>query len=328
MAMATGCLDDFAEVLSSRVITFIVGPEKKAFHVNETLVTSRSEVFRKMLTNGMRESKEGVVELDDLDPCIFTSFIQYALCGNYNVPKPEDGTKVELLDKKARVRFNNLQESVLDRRPLDKPETNLEYLNHFMRQGDMGMSYARPPGLPASVGPEAPDMKAKPDSPVSWSRWTVACAHHMRMYVFADRYDAGELRQLCLHRLHRSLVFRLFLSLSLAKPLSLSLAKPNETGYRYLFEAVAFGFENTCPGDKIRKLLVQACVADLPQVRPMTGFKELCGRIPELSYEMIMEAPISRPPSTINTEAKTQAYEHYGCRQPDRDYTLGLRGWI
>ncbi|KAK1585604.1 uncharacterized protein LY79DRAFT_670995 [Colletotrichum navitas] len=100
-------------------------------------------------------------------------------------------------------------------------------------------------------------------------------AHLIKPYVFADRYDVSELRQLCLHRLHSALI----------------RAGLSRTGYLYLFDAITFTFENTCPGDKIRKLFVQTCVADLVLVRTMPGYNDLCCRVPELAYEMTMELP-------------------------------------
>ncbi|EFQ32123.1 hypothetical protein CGRA01v4_08264 [Colletotrichum graminicola] len=279
MAMAARCIDNLESVLASRVITFLIGPEKQTFHINEQLVISCSGVFKRMLTNGMRESQEGVVELEDQEPHIFTSFIHYILYGNYEASQKirEMKITVETADEEAPVRakghYDSLTKHVSQMRPLVGPTMPyLKYMESFLYQGDAGRLYAKPSGLPTS---ESPDLEKSLDPSAADSQFGLITAHHVKLYVFADKYDVGELRQLCLHRLHNTLI-RTGLS---------------ETGYRYLFEAIAFTFENTCPGDKIRKLFVQTCVADLVLVRHMPGYKDLCCQVPELAYEMMIELP-------------------------------------
>ncbi|KAK2054733.1 hypothetical protein LY76DRAFT_619056 [Colletotrichum caudatum] len=289
MAIATRCLDDFLSILTSREVTFLIGPSRMAFHVNEKLVASCSEVFRKMLTNRMRESQEGVVELDDVEPRVFTSFIQYTLCGNYQVPGPVDEMEivVETGDKEALfLRDWELWSFATRPRTFDingKPLSSPQYAAAFIRQGDACMPYAKPPGLPAR---EISDTDEYVDLSFAESRFAMICGHHVKLYIFADMYDVVDLRQLCLHRLHRSLAYRLLRSVV--------HAKLGDAEYQHLFDAVAFVFENTCTGDKIRKLFVQACAADFSLVCLMSGYKDLCLRVPEVAYEMTMELHIKR----------------------------------
>ncbi|GJC78417.1 hypothetical protein ColLi_01255 [Colletotrichum liriopes] len=282
MEMATKSIDDLESVLTSRVITFLVGPDKKAFHVNEKLVVSCSEIFKKMLTNGMRESQEGVVELDEHEPRVFTSFINYTIYGNYEVPiargkhKSATGDMDEELLVVPDSEYDSLSDHVLKQATLladsRRSVPYVQYMESFVHQGDTGKLYGKPPRLLAN---ERPDLEANFDLMVANRQFGEICTHHVKLYIFADKYDIAELRQLCLHRLHCSLV----------------RAKLGDTGYKLLFDAIAFTFENTLPGDKIRKLFVQTCVADFSLVRLMPFYKDLCYQVPEVVYEIMVELP-------------------------------------
>ncbi|KAK1978533.1 hypothetical protein LZ30DRAFT_772765 [Colletotrichum cereale] len=282
MTMSTRSIDDLESVLTSRIITFVIGPEKKTFHINEKLVVYCSEVFKKMLSSGMRESREGVVELDEHEPRVFTSFINYMLYGNYEVPiaKKELDTTGKGTGEEVPVvpdgNYDSLLDHVAKQRALlanhSKPKPYVEYMESFIHQGDTGKLYGKPPGLPVNGGPE---LEANFDLLVANCHFGEICAHHVKLYIFADKYDISELRGLCIHRLHCSLV----------------RAKLSDTGYQFLFDAIAFAFENTRPGDMIRKLFVQTCVADFSLVRIMPGYKELCCQVPEVVYEITVELP-------------------------------------
>ncbi|GKT45332.1 uncharacterized protein ColSpa_05513 [Colletotrichum spaethianum] len=272
--MATRSIDDIER--------FLVGPERKAFHVNEKLVVSCSGVFKKMLTNGMRESQEAVVELDELEPRVFTSFIKYTIYGNYEVPmaRKSHESAAGAKDKEIAVVPEGDYDSISDH--VSKQVTLLisnrksapyvQYMESLVHQGCTGKLYGKPSALPAN---EKPDLEANFDLMVANRQFGEICAHHVKVYIFADKYDVRELKQLCLHRLHCSLV----------------RAKLSDAGYQLLFDAAAFAFENTLPGDKIRKLFVQTCVADFSLVRVMPGYKDLCCQAPEVVYEIMMELP-------------------------------------
>ncbi|KAK2004409.1 hypothetical protein LX36DRAFT_649963 [Colletotrichum falcatum] len=219
-----------------------------------------------LITSGMRESHEGVVELDDLEPAVFTSFIRYSLSGNYEVPVtrpvPENHPSLcECIGSLERLVIANL-----------RLLPYIEYMELFANQGHTGKLYGKPPAHPTG-GSRNPESHC--DLSAVTSQFGPACVHHVKIYIFADKYDVSQLRQLCLHKLHLSLVHERF----------------GDGGYRYLFEAIALAFENTRPGDRLRKLFVQACVADLATVRAAPGYKDLCSRAPELAYEMMMELP-------------------------------------
>ncbi|WYZ45994.1 hypothetical protein EsH8_IX_000219 [Colletotrichum jinshuiense] len=256
-----------------------------------------------MFKNGMRESKEGVVELDDIEPQIFTSFIEYALYGNYEMPNPQSSKKetttqdrpmlipiVELSEEDYASLSEHLfsQDSLLRRR-----QPYLKYMDLFVGQGADGMLYGLPKRLP---GTEKEDLEKDSDLLMENRQFGEICMHHVKVYMFADRYNISKLRQLCLNRLHGCLV----------------RAKLSDSGYHLLFNVIEFAFANTIPGDKLRKLLVQNCVADLSLIRNMPGFRRLLIQVPEIGFEIISELPKyweSRDKALIDIDAKFKENE-------------------
>ncbi|KAK1640747.1 hypothetical protein BDP81DRAFT_391389 [Colletotrichum phormii] len=276
MASSARGMPDLEGVLTSRVVTFRIGQDRKPFQIHEKLIASRSPIFDRMLANNMRESLEGIVEIDDVKPEVFTSFINFAFYGNYDVPtshkfqKAGESDAAKLIPGEA---YDSLIEHVQnsDSR-LHAKLPYLRYLLLFVNQGTPGKLYAIPPGLPWNKDEE---LEVNFDLMVANQLFGEICMHHVQLYLFADRYDIAQLREVCLHRLHSSL----------------TRARLGNPGYQLLFGVIEFAFANTMPGDKIRKLLVQTCVADISMVRAMPSFKDLLSGVPELAFDVMTELP-------------------------------------
>ncbi|OHE97327.1 hypothetical protein CORC01_07382 [Colletotrichum orchidophilum] len=281
MASSTRGIPDLEGVLTSRVITFVIGQDRKLFKIYEKLVASRSAIFDRMLTKGWRESVEGVVGIDDVEPEVFTSFIKFAFYGNYDVPTvskfQETAKNGETESDDAQLIQGESYDSLLDHLTkqdavLCRNQPYLRYLMHFTDQGVPGKLYCMPSGVPWN---QEDDLEANFDLLVANRLFGEICTHHVKLYIFADKYDIAQLREVCLHRLHSSL----------------TRARLGNPGYQLLFGVIEFAFANTIPGDKIRKLLVQTCVADFSMVRAMPCFSDLLQRVPELGFEIMTELP-------------------------------------
>ncbi|KAJ0164048.1 hypothetical protein CTA2_1863 [Colletotrichum tanaceti] len=85
-----------------------------------------------------------------------------------------------------------------------------------------------------------------------------SCNHHIRVYIFADRYDVAELQQSCVHRIQNILL----------------RVKLSEKGNWMLFDMIAFIFGKTMSGARLRKLFVQLCVANCGQIQNKPGYKD------------------------------------------------------
>lgn len=63
------------EFLSDKIVTIIVGHQKKKWSVHEKLLSNKSEFFRASFRGGFRESHDGVLELPEDDPRVFELFV-------------------------------------------------------------------------------------------------------------------------------------------------------------------------------------------------------------------------------------------------------------
>lgn len=76
-------------ILSSKLVTFVVGPESKEFTVHNTAVSTLSKPLDRLLNGKMQEAVEGRVIWEDLDEGTFVRFIHWAYTGSYNIPEPD-----------------------------------------------------------------------------------------------------------------------------------------------------------------------------------------------------------------------------------------------
>ncbi|KIW11513.1 hypothetical protein PV08_10814 [Exophiala spinifera] len=79
----------YESFLSSPPFRFAVGPDKKVFYVHSALVAKHSDTLAALITNGMRESEQGLAVFDDIDEDTFLHFLEFAYTGEYTVPPPE-----------------------------------------------------------------------------------------------------------------------------------------------------------------------------------------------------------------------------------------------
>ncbi|CAM1511308.1 Fc.00g088210.m01.CDS01 [Cosmosporella sp. VM-42] len=79
----------FEESLASKPFLFVVGEEKREYHVHKELVAQLSPVLNALVNGNMREAQEGRVEWLDLDIDTFVRFAKYAYSGDYTEAEPE-----------------------------------------------------------------------------------------------------------------------------------------------------------------------------------------------------------------------------------------------
>ena len=72
--------------IQSDLFTFTVGPENKSFIVHSKAVAGTSPFFEKLVNNGMNESISRSAELKEVDPETFIRFLEYAYRRDYTIP--------------------------------------------------------------------------------------------------------------------------------------------------------------------------------------------------------------------------------------------------
>jgi hypothetical protein len=73
-------------LIQSKLFTFYIGKEKKAFVVHSKAIAATSWHFHALVNNGMVQSQEGSVEYPDMEPNDFARFIEYAYRYDYTPP--------------------------------------------------------------------------------------------------------------------------------------------------------------------------------------------------------------------------------------------------
>jgi speckle-type POZ protein len=86
-------LDDMERLLndnSQSDVKFVVGDQQ--FYAHKGILSVRSAVFRGMFSNGMREGREGLVNVEDIEPTIFGAALKFIYTGKCDADLLEDKT--------------------------------------------------------------------------------------------------------------------------------------------------------------------------------------------------------------------------------------------
>ncbi|KAG7406168.1 hypothetical protein Forpe1208_v013821 [Fusarium oxysporum f. sp. rapae] len=95
---ASSDLEDHAStrsIATSKVFTFVVGPEENEFTIHSALVAKQSPVLNVLVNGPFKEALEQRVKWTDLDEATFLSFWEFAYSGNYANPIQEDEEEEE-----------------------------------------------------------------------------------------------------------------------------------------------------------------------------------------------------------------------------------------
>ncbi|KAI4637423.1 hypothetical protein J4E83_000239 [Alternaria metachromatica] len=76
----------FEDLIQSKLFTFYIGKEKKAFVVHSKAVAATSWHFHALVNNGMVQSQERSVEYADMEPDDFARFVEYSYRYDYTAP--------------------------------------------------------------------------------------------------------------------------------------------------------------------------------------------------------------------------------------------------
>ncbi|KPM42416.1 hypothetical protein AK830_g4155 [Neonectria ditissima] len=79
----------FEESLASKPFLFVIGEERKEFHVHKEVIAKLSPTLNALVNGRMKEASEGRVEWPDLDVDTFVRFAKYAYSCDYAEAKPE-----------------------------------------------------------------------------------------------------------------------------------------------------------------------------------------------------------------------------------------------
>lgn len=238
-------MTDMYRIIQSDLFTFCIGPEKKPFVVHSKAIAETSPYFDRLVNGGLNEAQVRSAELEDVDPETFVRFLEYAYRRNYTTPSwtrdgvaPENGAP-EIPSNHV----NKFQDPIspiddgFDPHPATEPAT---------ANASWGMSWTNSNAAPSAFGTMPSTKKSKKMSkaqvnsrtafnkreyvhpvdnvtnrldlrcePVlneaSTENFTSVFLAHARLYTLADMRMVNPLKDLALHKLHKTLVgFELF----------------------------------------------------------------------------------------------------------------------
>ncbi|TKW56134.1 hypothetical protein CTA1_3005 [Colletotrichum tanaceti] len=253
---------DMYEIAQSRVIKFIVGPEKVEFNVHEASVTWLSQPLNALLTNGMQESVDARVVWEDVEPGTFTKLLEYAYSGSFTVPdeeiQPETSKHLSL-----RGKIKNRQKSTKNLLPHHMYA--MEYIEHCNA---------------SSASSAIPKAKSGANSSRTIAQSTRHSEEyylaHARLYVLAEKYGMDGLGALCAEKAWQSLV-----------------DNPRES---YLVLALTNMFRHvwprTMPNDAFRTLLLRYAIIHIRWMMSSKTFVQTLNDLPEASHELLTMIPM------------------------------------
>ncbi|KAK7439424.1 hypothetical protein CaCOL14_008138 [Colletotrichum acutatum] len=261
------------EIIDSRVVTFVIGKgdSKREFRVHEGALVHLSEPLRHLLAGGMKESLEGKIIWDDVEPTTFLLLLDYAYSGSYPIPYPgykhndesdseeeEDASEDNEYDDSLRTWVKHAS-SVRGNKHLAVLEFCKERFSEYGVKTDRGYSLG------------------KKESEEQDPEIIVALDHLLKpsqLYILADRYLIDDLKESCINDVGRKLWN----------------ASVDDTLFGHVCSVLRFLHAQTLPEDKLRKLFLRYLIGYMQYAMP-NGAEELIRDFADYAVELLLGIP-------------------------------------
>ncbi|XWW96560.1 hypothetical protein V2A60_004537 [Cordyceps javanica] len=178
--------------LASKEFKFLVGAEEKEFTIHSELVAEQSGPLRALVTNGMKESQEGLVKWPHVDPETFARFSEFLYSRDFHtrafVPIETDPARRRFLERGVNE-FWDIDDDDIIRHAWSRFRWRQQYLFH------------KPPTL------YGPDYFIRDKTAVS-----EGCIAIVKVHILAHYYDMGHLMDFCRAKLHQLMTSNWFIS--------------------------------------------------------------------------------------------------------------------
>ncbi|KAH6852511.1 hypothetical protein B0T12DRAFT_353470 [Alternaria alternata] len=220
--------------MQSKLFTFYIGKEKKAFVVHSKAIAATSWHFHALVSNGMVQSQEGSVEYPDMDACDFARFVEYAYRNDYTPPswtmdeRTLEELQLEALEAEQALAAEQAEETLRSSAVVTEtlvdlnPYTGLK-TSKAKREAKMRAKAARETqSLRQSFGERQYLMQNEPRMQIQrdfvpkgnskrTQDFTPIFLAHARLYTFACMRLIDPLKRLALYKLHQTLLlFKLY----------------------------------------------------------------------------------------------------------------------
>ncbi|KAF9874741.1 hypothetical protein CkaCkLH20_07878 [Colletotrichum karsti] len=279
---------DMDELLTSRNITFIIGPDKVRYSVHEKSIAGLSDPLRALVTGPMRESIEAKVTWEDVEPAVFVNLMEYAYTGDFLIlgcvdkNAPEGGMnnlsneQKEASDqnKKAKKRDDKLPQSLFEAVVSAKKAGGIKLAAYQFTRKSFKCSKSCKFRITNDI------QTIYNQEQIEASKKIIPCdlEHYMslaKLYVLAEKYDISELKTLCASRFKHSIFHA---------PGAANFMDDMIFVLRYLSNL-------TRPKDQLRKVMLKYIITDLKWFMDQNCFRNLLQELPEVATELFLMIP-------------------------------------
>ena len=198
----------------------MVGPEKKEITVHAAAITKQSDQLKCLIYGGMNEALTGRCELPDVLEDTFIRFCQFAYTGNYETPAFNLLPKPENLDSPSSSRSFSEEDPpeappvVVQAKSIDMevtPKSDGWGFDGKVKRGNAKLTKSRKmrndfDDRQYDISMACADPCEIRENEDSLEDYTPVFLGHARLYIFAEERMIDDLKTLCLHKLHKTLM--------------------------------------------------------------------------------------------------------------------------
>ncbi|KZL76349.1 hypothetical protein CT0861_03409 [Colletotrichum tofieldiae] len=280
---------DMDEILKSKQIKFVVGPEEEEYTVHLSSLAALSTQLKSILY-GLDGGEKKIV-WKNVQPATFVNLMEYAYSRHYTVPTLFKPTEEEQVGNKHTNAGTKSSTSNLDR-SVPEPEEheslaswmvtvsqNQESRQHTSAQYKFCLEH-----FPLDV--ENEELSASATSTRDWladimqqNRTGIkeVFLAHANLWLLADQYGIAELKDLCLYRLQQSLLH----------------SPGSDEMLHAVLETIRVVYSSPwgSSGSALRTLLCHFCLTDMEWMMRHKDLGTLLKSVPGLSTDLFLEVP-------------------------------------
>lgn len=266
----------FHRIIDSRVVTFVIGKgdSKREFRVHEGALVHLSEPFRALLTGGMKESLEGKIIWDDVEPTTFLLLLDYAYTGSYPIPYPDStyndecGSWEERKAGEETVHYESLRTWI---KYSAKGDNGRHAVLDFCEEHFSKYAVSE---VTSRINKNSLRTKESESLDLNISIVLNHLLEPSKLYILADRYLIDDLKKSCLNDVRRKLCN----------------ADGDYTLMTHVCTVLRFLHAQTLPQDKLRKLFLRYLIADMRYAMTSGGEDLICD-FADYAVELLLEIP-------------------------------------
>ncbi|KAH0174254.1 hypothetical protein KCU67_g861, partial [Aureobasidium melanogenum] len=257
------------------IFHFDIGEPPRRVSIYKSLLQRVSRPLSALVSNGMRESQEGCVRLDDVDSQTFSRFVEWLNTDTYSVPGAPDSKSVSDRGDECQSDVTS-QSALLPTWEVDGdvcPTSEEQMFPHrrvSSRQLDL-------PGVAIRPIVRQIDQTQGQSLDTYESNLHASCFAHAKLYVFADQRQISALQRLT------------------AKRLQETLQTLNQSAEQALLitSLVDYAYENTAGMDMedntLRRVMVEIATEQLERLIPSPVFLELLEEGGQFVMDLVRE---------------------------------------